>query len=35
VIDPADTRGLLIRSLELVPPSSIDRVRPTRPIDAW
>ena len=35
VIDPADTRELLIRSLELVPPPSIGSARPTRPIDAW
>jgi acetyl-CoA carboxylase carboxyltransferase component len=35
VIDPADTRGLLVRSLGLVPPPAIDPTRPTRPIDSW
>ena len=35
VIDPADTRGLLIRSLGLVPAQRIDPTRPSRPIDAW
>jgi acetyl-CoA carboxylase carboxyltransferase component len=35
VIDPADTRALLVHALALVPPESIDPVRPSRPIDSW
>jgi acetyl-CoA carboxylase carboxyltransferase component len=35
VIDPADTRALLVHSLALVPPESIDPARPSRPIDSW
>lgn len=35
VIDPADTRPLLIRTLALAPPESIAPRRSSGPIDAW
>ncbi len=35
VIDPADTRDLVIRTLRVTPPESFAEPSPTRPLDAW
>jgi len=36
VIDPADTRGWLLRALQALPPPDADRaLRPVLPVDAW